>query len=222
VNGSWQNSVPSPPYVTINNGDPISTINWGISAGANKSGYFFEADVPPPINIDVPPSPSIWLDLGDFIHFNYPVQPPILQEVDLRLDINMDVGATNVNRSFIYTINHNETTNTSNPYESRDIVTIFDPSADAFSVEGVLYTLELRFSKDGGNTMTNVFRTFENATNFAAIYGRFTSEYEGFISESVIVPPAGVDPVPEPSTMLLLGTGILGLAGFARKRFKRS
>ena len=41
-------------------------------------------------------------------------------------------------------------------------------------------------------------------------------DYQDFILR------AKVNPVPEPTTMLLFGTGLIGLAGWGRKKFKKN
>jgi hypothetical protein len=103
--------------------------------------------------------------------------------------------------------NHNETPNDDVPGGVPDVVTISSPFMNTpFNYLGTDYIFSLLgFSQDGGNTIVTQFSTQEGQENIADLYG------------AISVAP----PIPEPATMLLLGSGLIGLAGFARRRFKK-
>jgi hypothetical protein len=216
VTGSWQNAVqsePAPNTIVIVNGFPASTIDWGVPdvppLPLNRSGYTFTSLVPPAVGTPIPPSPTPWLDLGEFLHRNHPTNPPVLASVELSILLNMDVDGTAVDRSFVFNFTHEETPNDPPcPYgppagPCNDRVTVAGSLTPVtFNVEGVDYTLELRFLDPTGNPVTS-FVTAENADNMAILEGRF-------IRADVIIP--------EPGTVSIM---LIGLAGLVYGRFRR-
>jgi hypothetical protein len=100
------------------------------------------------------------------------------------------------------------------------------PNASAIILSGVLFgggTLGATFALDGikdGPGGVNDFQSFllpSAWTNLASVtfYGLTDAGGFGAISLDNI----DVAPVPEPTTMLLLGSGLIGLAGYGRKKF---
>jgi hypothetical protein len=105
---------------------------------------------------------------------------------------------------------HNETVNSGpcpagSVTECDDVVTITTPILSALITSGTdsyLFKL-LGFSKDG-KTFSSVYMSPEGGDNAAQLYAEVT--------------PA---PVPEPGSLVLLGSGLMGLAAAARRRNRR-
>lgn len=130
------------------------------------------------------------------------------------VELNVDLSFTDpagIVQNFVYNLALINTVNTSDPEASADYVNFPSSIPDNFfNYNGTEYTLEfMGFGTPGSGGFTNIsgFHVYEMSTASAQLLGRVT------------VNPTSV---PEPTTMLLLGTALLGLAGLGMKKFKKS
>jgi len=114
---------------------------------------------------------------------------------------------------FSLLLNLINTPNTGTPEEQADFVQPgfpFDPN-ESIEIEGINYFLQFtRFGDIGSNgfiTTVNQFHVLEGASARADMFGILTAH--------------PTNAVPEPATMLLLGSGMIGMVPFIRRKLKK-
>jgi hypothetical protein len=203
IQGNWT-SVSGGTNVTGIGGQEV---RWGIphsSGTGSQSGFMFLGSATP-LDFDI----DQVVDLGDFTHFNMPINSGTAASgATLAISLNFTDPA-GLFGTYNFNFGINETPNNSSPATNplnNDIISFPNSYAsETFYIGGVEYTLQLLgFGPTAEQILTN-YSTVETQANTTNLWAKVTA----------------VSPIPEPTTMLLFGTGLAGLAAAGRRREKK-
>ena len=201
VDGEWTDWVGGSSVITTTASVAYGNTNedqirWG-TGPSGQSGLGFTGVVPDPGFLAFNPGDPF--EIGQLRHFNNPIGSSNQAASTAELTVDLDFASGS--GSFIFDFGIDETPNTG--AGCCDDFIFFPMSVPEQSIDlgpnGKFFLELLGFGPDD-ETFVSQFQSPEGSTNETLVWAR-------------------LNPIPEPATVLLLGSGLLGLTAIGRKKF---
>ncbi|MFC3178395.1 beta strand repeat-containing protein, partial [Undibacterium amnicola] len=131
-------------------------------------------------------------EVGKFTHNNFPVSGASLDRTDLTLSFDVVINGVSTNVPFTVVLDHTETTNTSDPEASRDIIQLPSTSS-TINIAGQNYVVNLNGFKDADGNLVTQIRTLESAASTFGIFASVTTVEPLPVASGRVLAQGGAD-----------------------------